>query len=133
MKTVQQLSPTVKQGPDYVCPVCGRPLSVCCCGKRSIHVQHGEDRAVLGLSREGCRNADQCAGYDAMRNQMAAFDMAALDADALCEWAAHLQRRLEAAERRRAWAIALAGEHQTVVAAGVVFDVAVYNRVEVFA
>ena len=134
MQTVAQPHTVRNFGPDYVCPQCGRPMSVCTCGgRRHIHTQHGADRAILGLSRTGCRNADQLAGYDAMRAEIAAWHMVAADNVDDEGWGAELQARLEAAERRRAYAIQLAGTCETVVAAGQVYDVAIYNRVEVYA
>jgi len=101
--------------------------------RNDIHHQHGADRAILGLTRAGCRNAAQLSGFDAMTAEIAQWhDVTAqnIDDDG---WGAELQRRLEAAERRRAWAIALAGTHETVIAAGAVYNVAVYNAVEVYA
>lgn len=128
-------SRTENHGPDMICPSCGNVYSRCTCagGRRHIHAQHGADRAVLGLSRTGCRNDEQRAGFDAMTAEIAAWHRIAADEVDDEGWGAQLQTRLEAAERRRAYAIQLSGTHETVVAAGAVFNVAIYNQVEVYA
>lgn len=137
MKSISHPASFVNKGPEYLCQHCGKPLGQCVCRRHSVHFQHGEDRAILGLARTGCRNADQFAGYDAMKVHMMAFNDSLINGGMTDEdqeaWASELQRRLEAAERRRAWAIALAGTHETVIAAGRVFDVAIYEKVEVYA
>lgn len=136
MQTVARPAPAHKLAPqpDYICGTCGRPSSRCICGgRRHIHTQHGADRAILGLSRAGCRNADQLAGFDAMRAEIANWHHITADSVDDEGWGAQLQARLEAAERRRAYAIQLAGTHETVLAAGQIFNVAIYSRVEVYA
>lgn len=105
--------------------------------RSTIHHQHGADRALLGLSRDGCRNADQRTGYDSMNAQIVAFRDIANSGDgdpaSLCEWANDLQRRLEQAEARRDYAIALAGVEEPAIAAGALFNVTLYAAVEVYA
>lgn len=141
MKTVAQParlvnwnSRTENHGPDFICPGCGNVGSRCTCsGRRHIHTQHGADRAILGLSRTGCRNDEQRSGFDAMTAEIAAWHRIAADNVDDEGWGAQLQGRLEAAERRRAYAIQIAGTHETVLAAGAVFNVAIYNAVEVYA
>lgn len=79
----------------------------------SIHFRHGEDRAILGLSRDLCTNEAQRAGFDSMAARLRGFERACEEPDPysspeeLCAWAADLQARFEAAQRRRAFALAI--------------------------
>jgi hypothetical protein len=101
----------------------------------NVHYTHGADRAILGLSRAGCRNAEQRRGYDEMTGRIRGYQMLVTSEanDELDRFAAELQARFEMAEQRRSYALMLSGQTETAIAAGSLFEVTVYQSVEVYA
>ena len=78
--------------------------------------RHGEDRAILQLSRENCTNAEQRAGWQAMTGQMDAWQAAQESSTPeIDKWAYQLHKRQGEADRRRAWALALEAEADAIL------------------
>jgi hypothetical protein len=101
----------------------------------NVHYTHGADRAILGLSRDGCRNAEQRRGYEEMTGRIRGYQMLVTEGEAndqVDRFAAELQARFEMAEQRRSYALMLSGQTETAIAAGSLFEVTVYQGVEVY-
>ncbi len=79
--------------------------------------RHGEDRAILGLSRENCTNQTQADGWDAMTERMDSWMRAAREhyTPEIDVWACQLEDRRTEADRRRAWALAIEAEADAIL------------------